>query len=110
MVCLVVGPSSPFAVAALNFLFVCSFVYVCLCFLARFEREAFERAFGRERIEASTGGNVIWHSANMISHRGLLGFLFVVGRFRVLTVNLATGRETGRRQHRLKASFRSIVS
>ena len=40
-----------------------------VCFLARFEREAFERAIGRERIEAGTVGNVIWHSADVICHR-----------------------------------------
>ena len=53
-------------------------------FLARSECEAFERAIGRERIEASTGGNVIWHSANMISNRGLPGLLFVVYPFSFL--------------------------
>ena len=59
------------------------------CFLARFEREAFERAIGRERIEASNVGNVICHSVNMIAHRGLAGFRFVVHAFSSLTVNLA---------------------
>ena len=59
---------------------------LCGPFLARFEREAFERAIVRERIEASTCGNVIWHSANMISHRGFPGLSFVVGPFRILTV------------------------
>ena len=58
-------------------------------FLARFEREAFERAIGRERIEAGKGGNVIWHSANVISHRDLPGLRFVVGVFRILQVYLA---------------------
>ena len=55
-------------------------------FLARFEREAFERAIGRERIVAGKGDNVIWHSANMISHRGLSGLRFVVGFFRILSL------------------------
>ena len=58
-------------------------------FLARFEREAFERAIGRERIEAGKGDNVIWHSANMIRHRDLPGLRFVVGVFRILKVHLA---------------------
>ena len=61
----------------------------CCMFLDRFECEAFERAIGRERIEASTSSNVIWHSANMIAHHGLPGLLFVVLGFRILTVILA---------------------
>ena len=48
-------------------------------FLARFEREAFERAIGRERIEASMGGNVIWHWANVITHRFLPELSFICG-------------------------------
>ena len=58
-------------------------------FLARFEREAFERAIGRGRIEASTVDNVIEHSDNMISHRDLPGLRFVVWVFRIPKVYLA---------------------
>ena len=38
---------------------LCSNLYNVLLFLARFECEAFERAIGRERIEASTIGQCV---------------------------------------------------
>ena len=49
------------------------FMHKSVQFLARFKREAFERAIGREGIEeSSTVANVIWYrSAKMITHGGL---------------------------------------